>query len=299
MKIEDIQIFLKLAKTLSFFTTADSMFLSPSAVTYSIKNLEKQLGVKLFHRSSHGVTLTEKGEIFYRDMRTMMTGWENALEHLREEPETRKPLRVGIISMTLQRDFSNVLSQFIGKNPNVQMKLSVCPVEDPTVPLRKGKLDVAFVYQDAIVGYPSLAHRHLVSVPLYCVMSRKNPLSAVETVTLEDLRGQTLFGLPAEINATVAGLKRLAERIGSMGEGAVTNIISDDHDYCMAMAEDDRGLTFAPVFPPTCRDTDKLVYRPFRDPELLLNIHVAWKKENLSAETRSLIEIAEQYFSQT
>ena len=85
MKIEDIQVFLNLAETLSFFTTADAMFLSPSAVTYSIKNLEKQLGTRLFLRNSHGVILTEKGRVFYDDMRKMMSDWTSALEHLREE----------------------------------------------------------------------------------------------------------------------------------------------------------------------------------------------------------------------
>ena len=164
MKIEDIRVFLKLAKTLSFFATADALYLSPSAVSYSIKNLEKQLDVKLFHRSSHGVALTEKGKVFYRDMRAMMADWEEALDHLREEPEGQKNLRVGLISMTLQRDFSNIISSFIGENPEVQLSLSVCPVEDPTGPLRKGKLDLAFVYRDAVEGFPAIERRHLVSV---------------------------------------------------------------------------------------------------------------------------------------
>ncbi|MDO4974410.1 MAG: LysR family transcriptional regulator [Eubacteriales bacterium] len=296
MKIEDIQIFMKLTKTLSFFSTADELFLSPSAVTYAIKNLEKQLGVKLFHRSSHGVTLTEKGEIFYRDMRGMLASWEMAQVHLHEEKEEQKTLRVGVISMTLQRDFSNVVSRFIGEYPSVQPKLSVCPVEDPTAPLRSGRQDLAFIYQDAIMGYPSLSHRHLVSAPLYCVMSPEHPLAAKEEVMLEDLRGETLFVLPPEVNATVSGIRRLGERIASLGEGAVTNIISDDHDYCMVMAEDKRGLTFAPVYPPTCRDSDRLAYRPFRDPELPLEIHVAWKRNHLSPEAKNLIEIALRYF---
>ena len=199
--------------------------------------------------------------------------------------------------MTLQRDFSNVVSAYIGENPQVQLSLSVCPVEDPTAPLRKGRQDLAFVYQDAIVGFSAFEHRHLVSVPLYCVMSRENPLAGREAVLLEDLRGQTIFGLPAEINATVVGLKRLGERIASLGEGAVTNIVADDHNYCMAMAEDNRGVTFAPVFPPTRQDTDKLVYRPFRDPELLLDIHVAWRRERLSPEVEDLIGLAGQYFA--
>ena len=271
MKIEDIQVFLKLSKTLSFFTTADEMFLSPSAVTYSIKSLEKQLNTKLFHRSSHGVSLTEKGEIFYQDMRNMMASWELALEHLQEEGVIQKKLHVGVISMTLQRDFSNIFSSFIEANPNVQPEFSVCPVDDPSEPLRRGKQDVAFVYQDALVKYPTLKHLHLVSAPMYCVMSREDSLAEKDAVTLEDLRGRTLFILPADVNHTVAGLRVLGDRIDSLGRAAVTSIIADDHNYCLSMVAERRGLTFAPGFPPTVRDTEKLAFRPFRDPEILLD----------------------------
>ncbi len=296
MKIEDIQVFLKLSKTLSFFSTADEMFLSPSAVTYSIKSLEKQLNTKLFHRSSHGVSLTEKGEVFYQDMRNMMATWDLALEHLQEEKAQQKKLRVGVISMTLQKDFSNIFSRFIEENPDVQPEFSVCPVEDPTEPLRRGKQDLAFVYQDALIQHPSLNHLHLLSAPLCCVMSSEDVLAEKETVMLQDLKGRTLFVLPPDVNATVAGLQRLGERISSLGRNAVTRIIADDHNYCLSMVEEKSGLTFAPIYPGTHRDTDKLVCRPFHDPEILLDIHVAWKKKILSTEEQSLIRIAKQYF---
>ncbi len=297
LKIEDIQIFLKLARTRSFSTTADALFLSPSAVTYSIKNLEKQLGAKLFHRSSHGVALTEKGELFYRDMRRMMADWETALEHLREEKKEQKILRVGLISMTLQRDFSNIISRFIEENPDVQPKLSVCPVEDPTALLRKKKQDVAFIYGDAIGSSPLLNYEHLVSVPMYCVVSRENALAARREIHVEDLVGQTLFILPDEINATVAGLMKLGERVASLGEKGPTRISADDYNYCLGMVADNRGISFSPVYPPTLLEPDTLRFLPFRDPEIHLDIYVSWPRGSLSLEAESLVAIARRYFS--
>ena len=114
---------------------------------------------------------------------------------------------------------------------------------------------------------------------------------------LEDLRGQTLFGLPPSVNATVSGLRRLSECIGSIGDGSITTIISDDHHYCLSMAEENCGMTLAPVFPSTLRNTETLVYKPFRDPELLLDIHIVWKTDPLSATAQSLVNIAQDYFS--
>ena len=153
------------------------------------------------------------------------------------------------------------------------------------------------MYQDALIGHPHLKHMHLVSIPIYCVMSRKNPLARADCVMLEDLRGQTLFGLPPSVNATVSGLRRLSECIGSIGDGSITTIISDDHHYCLSMAEENCGMTFAPVFPSTLRNTETLVYKPFRDPELLLDIHIVWKADPLSATAQSLVNIAQDYFS--
>ncbi|WP_201330456.1 LysR family transcriptional regulator, partial [Lactobacillus nasalidis] len=60
--MEKIQTFVSLAGTLSFSQTADDLYTSQSTVSKHIAALEKELGMKLFDRSSRQVSLTKEGE---------------------------------------------------------------------------------------------------------------------------------------------------------------------------------------------------------------------------------------------
>lgn len=57
-----LQIFLRLASEGSLKKAAESLFLTTSAISHSISNLESNLSVKLFHRSGRGLILTPRGE---------------------------------------------------------------------------------------------------------------------------------------------------------------------------------------------------------------------------------------------
>ena len=65
MNTTQMKCFLSLAKTLSFSDTAGSLYLSQQAVSKNIANLESELGVRLFERDHHRVSLSEEGKRYY------------------------------------------------------------------------------------------------------------------------------------------------------------------------------------------------------------------------------------------
>lgn len=72
MERRDIEIFLTLAGKLHFGQTAQQLFVSQARVSQTIKKLERQLGVKLFDRTSRRVVLTPVGEVLEQEVRA---GW--------------------------------------------------------------------------------------------------------------------------------------------------------------------------------------------------------------------------------
>lgn len=65
MKIEQMRYLIDLAKTGSFTKTAQNFFITQSTLSYSIQQMEKDVGRRLFERTAwHGVTLTSFGEVF-------------------------------------------------------------------------------------------------------------------------------------------------------------------------------------------------------------------------------------------
>ena len=72
MKTERLQEFIVLAKSLNYTKAAESLFISQSILSKHIKELEKELQVDLFHRSTHSVTLTDEGKLLLRSADSFM-----------------------------------------------------------------------------------------------------------------------------------------------------------------------------------------------------------------------------------
>lgn len=64
-KAGGIEEFIRVAETLSFVRAAESLGQAPSAVSKSIRHLENRLGVRLFHRTTRNVSLTDEGNDLY------------------------------------------------------------------------------------------------------------------------------------------------------------------------------------------------------------------------------------------
>lgn len=71
------------AARLSFKAAAEELFITPSAVSHQIKALEEQLGVPLFDRGPHSLTLTEAGEHYLQHIDSMFSRLESVTEQLR------------------------------------------------------------------------------------------------------------------------------------------------------------------------------------------------------------------------
>jgi DNA-binding transcriptional LysR family regulator len=67
--LANLESFVRSAETGSFSTTARLMSLTPAAVSRNVAMLERNLGIRLFHRSTRKLTLTEAGERFLHAIR--------------------------------------------------------------------------------------------------------------------------------------------------------------------------------------------------------------------------------------
>src|SRR5436190_22231721 len=80
------------ARHLSFTKAAEELFLTQSAVSRQIKELEDQLGVPLFHRRHRALVLTDAGQQFYAAAAQVITTMRTATERLRTQSGRKRPL---------------------------------------------------------------------------------------------------------------------------------------------------------------------------------------------------------------
>lgn len=69
LSIESLEVIDAIARKGSFAAAAESLFRAPSALTYTVRKLEEDLGLSLFDRSGHRAILTKAGEELIKEGR--------------------------------------------------------------------------------------------------------------------------------------------------------------------------------------------------------------------------------------
>jgi len=148
-----LQGFEAAARHLSFTKAGEELFLTQSAVSRQIKELEDQLGVPLFHRRHRALALTDAGQQFYAAAAQVLTTMRSATSRLKAQ-SGRRPL-----SVTTTHSFAALwliprLAGFTRTHPGVDVRITAdTRVQD----LDRDGLDLAIRH-----GPPSLAGPHAV-----------------------------------------------------------------------------------------------------------------------------------------
>lgn len=95
MDIELARTYLAVVTTGSFFSAAEKLKITPTAVSARIRHLEDQLGRQLFVRNKSGARLTIAGERFLRPASTLVQVWESARQQICLPPGRKEVLSVG------------------------------------------------------------------------------------------------------------------------------------------------------------------------------------------------------------
>ena len=135
------RIFLETAKHGSISAAAKHLYVTQPAVSVGIIQLETELGVKLFHRMSRGIKLTQEGEALYEYVSTAINTLENGEKKLRDMNNLDGGiLRVGASDMTLKFYLLDHLEKFNREHPKVHLTVSNNPTPRSIEELKKGKL---------------------------------------------------------------------------------------------------------------------------------------------------------------
>ena len=124
MRLEQIEIFLELAKELHFWRTAEKVHLTQSALSRQIQALEEELGFPLFIRNKRTVQLTTAGEF-------MRAQWERMLEEIGNVHRQAKQISQGEIGTirighpgSISYSFlPDLLAETSGKYPSLNFEL--------------------------------------------------------------------------------------------------------------------------------------------------------------------------------
>src|SRR5215468_6208495 len=120
-----LALFVRTAESRSFSEAARHFRMTPSAVSRSIARLERELDARLLVRSTHAVTLTETGQVFYERAARIVADLAEAREAVEHERRgARGTLRVDAPLGFGRIVLNPLLPEFLARHPALRLELS-------------------------------------------------------------------------------------------------------------------------------------------------------------------------------
>lgn len=198
MDLQQLRYVVEVADTLSFTRAAERCFVTQSALSHQIASLERELGRRLFVRSSRSVRLSEAGQAFVEHARTALRAAERAKEDSAAvDGVVEGTLRIGVIPTVTALDVPAVLVAYRGAHPRVRVELEVGNSDVLIHRLRRGELDIALLGLREGVDPVGVASRALSHERLVAVFPRSHELARRNSIELDDIAGMTFADFPA------------------------------------------------------------------------------------------------------
>ena len=145
VKLELYRVFKEVAEMGNITAAAQALYISQSAVSQSIKQLERDLQTRLFARNSRGVTLTAEGQMLYEYVRSAMGLLETGEEKLSQTRELQMgQLTIGASDTVTSQFLLPYLDTFHKRHPAIHIQIVSGRSHKVLGLLRSGKVDIAF-----------------------------------------------------------------------------------------------------------------------------------------------------------
>lgn len=123
-ELAELVAFSVVAKHLSFRQAATERGTSASAVSHSVRNLEARVGVRLFHRSTRSVSLTEAGQMLHARVAPALADIQAAVDELNAFRATPfGTVRINVPSTNVAFVLGEAVEQLLKNNPGLQLQV--------------------------------------------------------------------------------------------------------------------------------------------------------------------------------
>lgn len=275
MTLQQILYFIEVAHTRHFTQAAQNLFVSQSALSYSVQSLEKELGVPLFIRRKSGknVELTDYGETFLPYCEQVVATLDAGKTKL---DELRNPSS-GVVSvvysyMNCHRFIPELFNDFYEENDysdiSVQFNVNYgrAKIEEKVL---SGDIDLGFACTEQYDGLETIV---VDNQELVVMLPVSHPLANKKKLTLEDLREERMISYDPESNL----YRWITEMYRTSGLKMNIQEAHDDWYSFITHVALNRGVTIAPQLPV---DPGLIATVPLDHPMRYRKVYMFWAKE--------------------
>ncbi|MFD0268605.1 LysR family transcriptional regulator [Streptomyces sp. NPDC127106] len=198
MDLRALRCFVAVAEEGHFGRAAARLHLAQPPLSRRIRELETDLGCRLFDRIPTGARLTPAGEVLLIEARDLLERAERARERVRAAESEREVVLGTVAGAGLDASHA-ALAVLRTTHPVLRVRLREAPVTDPTGGLRERHADLALTRLPFDTA--GLAIRPLGVEPVVAALRADDPLAARPRLHVTELAGRPRFRLPAGTDA--------------------------------------------------------------------------------------------------
>jgi DNA-binding transcriptional LysR family regulator len=214
MELRHLRYFAAVAETCHFGQAADQLHVAQPALSYAIRQLEDELNVTLFNRTTRQVSLTPAGEFLKLEVARILAGVDDAERGVRRIAAGRSGLlRVGLTGTAAFSHLPRLARMLRQELPGVAMEIQadmLTPMQCEQ--LRSGALDVGVLRPPAVGDDIELRIIDVESLVL--AVAADHRLAAEPVVSLTDLRSESFVAYASRDSAVNDAVLRSCKRAG-------------------------------------------------------------------------------------
>lgn len=211
--LRQMRALLAVARMGSFTQAAESLFITQSALSGLIKEMETALGVRLVDRSTRKVQLTSAGATMVPGLEKILGDLELLLGRVIELKDLKTGLvRVAAPQLMAATMFPGLIAAYGAAHPHIRVRLVDCPVEDVMSRVSSGEVDLGVGPERA--PHPDVVSTPLFSAPFVAVMPPGHALARAPQVRWADLTQYPMIALEGPfIDQLVLDLRAAADDV--------------------------------------------------------------------------------------
>ncbi|MES2277983.1 MAG: LysR family transcriptional regulator [Bacteroidota bacterium] len=171
---------------------AETLHLTQSALSHQLRELEREMGVDVFHRQGKRLLLSEQGDRFLQSAKKILA----EIKSLEEDISNFKNGQVGKLSISMQSYTSYhwlpaIIKDFRSRWPDINIQIVADATQRPLEYLLRGDIDLGIVRTQMV--NTKIAYEKVFEDSLVVIMSTDHPLAAREVIEFSDFQDEELI----------------------------------------------------------------------------------------------------------
>jgi DNA-binding transcriptional LysR family regulator len=288
MELRHLRYFTAVVQWKGYREASRRLHVAQPAISQTVVDLERELGLKLFSRAKRIAQVTPEGEIFYAEAIRTLTQAELAVDTAKRAAKGEiGRLSIGFLGSATYAFLPELVRTFKAQYPGVKLTLQELIPLQQEVAFDKGLIEIGFTRTLTAEQSKTLSSRHLYYDPMMAVLPASRQVKT-KRVRISDLANESfvLFhreGAPGLFD-TITGM------CNDAGFSPRVENASNMMQTVLSLVEAEEGVSIVPACVRNLRADGVRFYRLQPD-EVRVELVAAWKKESPSVVLRAFLDL--------